>query len=1007
MISLHLDRARRRLHRGDDDAGFMLLYVLAVTTFVAMLVGTTLVVTTNALMPSVRTAYAQAADSAAQGGLQSFIAYIDANCPSTTSSVSTCTLPSNYSGTVNISIPNGTGSYTATYSWVAAKDPSFRYFRVKSTGTVKQGGVTQTRVVIGDVVGGASLDDLDYGVVTGFETQSSATVLSDWPERTIYLDSGAIDAADVPINGNSIHWSGSSPGTAPGKVAVCNATFDAKGGVANNPPPKAPNPYVDWTESGLNGNNYDSYQPCHTTWGTKTWLIAPANPNNGPGGYYSNDALLVSNSYPGGSGPRFDQPVYSGWHYTSADTGICGTSAGQNYRSFNLLCAGYPVEVGGTPSSSSAYPTVQWQQQGPQLPSGTAPKIPSDACVYAGPTRVVLNGNSAVVTSPQTTSTWVAANASSRPAQCYTGAGASGMASQTVDLTGVSVIRVANNGDVPTTTPATAHGSSGWPTTGQRLGDTASTSNSVFYMTNGASGTTSAVGYNVTATPGSYTPSTGDNPSSKTDGAWVPQWTSYTTGSSCSSSTATTDLKFFNCYVPKGTYGDSYSWLKAQVQAAIAANPSNYTTSTALQTLVNSFTSQGNSSDAASNAPSHADYTSHRWNVSVASGSANNCTQATGVAGSTTDSTLTAPSSDPFYTNTPGNVHVAPSTDTSCVTATVTLQIGTCNVALVLGVCVNLGNYVWGNGTALLGGGQSIAQFKVTFTVKKTTTTTTTTAGTSTFPAMSDVTQYQIGFDNTGNASNSKDTFGANGPGDLYLEGSAAHTMGIVADDDLVVTGATGPSGTNPSSPSTTSPNPDTSGAGSPTAALELVARNNVRLYHPVKCKVTDATAIAGTDPGFCPNDITGLYSSVLADGAWPYQQYVNTRSDLAGLTIHAAVFALGNADAHITCPQPPDGGGVCGGEFTTDNYNRGSSLGYVTVVGTLAMSHHAPVGKEWEIADAQGSTSRAYSGYQLGEQYQNIKALLAAVTSVSSLLQTTSTTSSYWHILSISTGTP
>jgi hypothetical protein len=130
-------------------------------------------------------------------------------------------------------------------------------------------------------------------------------------------------------------------------------------------------------------------------------------------------------------------------------------------------------------------------------------------------------------------------------------------------------------------------------------------------------------------------------------------------------------------------------------------------------------------------------------------------------------------------------------------------------------------------------------------------------------------------------------------------------------------------------------------------------------------------------------------------------------RPDLAGLTIHAAVFALGNANAHITCPQPPNGGGTCGGEFTVDNYNRGASLGYLTEIGTLAMAHHAPVGQEWEVADSTGQSSRPYSGYQMAQQYQNVKALIKSAVDVSGLLQTTSVTSSLWHILSVSTAAP
>ncbi|MDT4926990.1 MAG: hypothetical protein QOG01_4703 [Pseudonocardiales bacterium] len=990
MTSFSLAAARARAARvrdGGDDAGFMMIYVLTIIGVITTVVGSTLVATSSSVVPAVQSAYDQAADAAAQGGLQAFVAYADEQCASASSSVADCwPLLENYSGVVDIPTPGSDDSYSATYSWIAAKDPSNRYFRVRSTGVVTQGGLSSTKVVIGDVVGGASLNVLDYGVVTGFESQSSATVLAEWPQRTIALDCTAVDAADVPIKGdncssnsaylNSINWSGASPGTAAGKVAVCNATFDAKGGRGNNPPPKAPNPYVDWTESGLNGNNYTNFQPCQTAWGTMTKLLAPANPNNGVGGYSSNDALLLSNSYPGGSGPLFNQPVSTTWKYTTDDAGICSTAPGQNYRSFNLLCAGYPLEVGGAPSSASTYPTVG-TGKGPDIPSTAT--IPATACVYAGPTRVVLNGDSAVVTSPQTTSNWVAANASTRPAQCYAGASATGMAAQTISLTTpmpIQVLVANNNGTVPKTTPATAHGHSGWPATGQTLGSTASTSNSVFYLSNGTSGSSASTTYTDTATPGTYVPATGDNPSTKTDGAWTPQWTTDTTAG-CTSPPAPADLRFANCYIPKGSYADSYSWIKAGVLAAIAANPQNYTTAANFQTLVNSFVSQGNSADAAANSPTNPDYRSHRWNVSVSSGTAGGCTQSSGVAGTTTDTAISTPSTDPFYQNTAGNIHVAPSTDTSCYTATVTAQTGTCNVALALGLCVNLGNYVWGNGTALLGGGQSVAQFKVSFTAQKTVTTTTTTAATSTFPSMSDVTQYQLG---------QSGTFGASGPGDLYVEGTASHTMGLVAQGDAVLTG--------PLTPTDTA-----------TAALEVVGQDNVRVYHPVKCKNTNSSAIAATSAGFCPNDITGLYSSVPPTGTRPDQQYVNMRGDLADLTFHAAIFALGNDDAHITCPQPPNGGGVCGGEFSVDNYNRGAALGYLTDVGTVAMAHHAPVGQEWDIADTSGQTSRPYSGYQMAQQYQNIKALLSSAVDVGSVLHTTSSTSAAWHILSISSG--
>ena len=614
MTGLALARARLRQRRADGDEGFALLFVLGITTMIVVLVGTALVVSASSVVPAVQTAYSQAADAAAQSGLQAFVAYLDAECPSASSPAECASAAnlSNDSGTVTIPAPGADSGYSSTYRWHSYQ--STKYFRVVSVGKVNEGGVSSIRTVIGDIVPGATSDLLKFGVVTGFESESSATALTDFQEHTIALDSDAVNAASVPIKDGSIHWGAASGGTAAGKTAVCNATYDAKGGRGNNPPPNAPNPYVDFTVTGLNGNNYTDYEPCHTSWGSYTKLLAPAhNASTSPGRYYSSDSLLLSNSYPGGPGPEFDQPVYTSWHYTSVDDGTCSTASGQNYRSFNLVCAGYPVEVGGAPADSSLYPNVQYLDPSlaPKVQT-SAPSIPANACVYAGPTRIKFNNDdtNATVTSPMTTATWVtswlAANPTA-PSACYVGAGASGMAAATVNFTGVSVIRVADNGTVPTTTPATAHGSSGWPVTGQKLGDTPSTSNSVFYLTNGTSG--SVVGtptYTNTAADASYAPAVGDNPSTKSDGAWVPQWTGYDNNGSCSDNTAGSNFKVFNCNVPKGSSADPYSWVKAQVKAAIAANPGNYTTAAQLQTLVNSYVSQGNSSDANNSAPSHA-----------------------------------------------------------------------------------------------------------------------------------------------------------------------------------------------------------------------------------------------------------------------------------------------------------------------------------------------------------------------------------------------------------------
>lgn len=984
---------RARLAADGSDSGFVMIYVLMIISIISVLVVSSLVVSASSVVPAIRSSFGQSAYAAAQGGLAAFVGYIDHNCADANSAVATCTLPTNVAE--DVTIATGANNYRSSYSWYAVADAAKRYFRVRATGTVAQNGMTVSKTIIGDVAGGASNNLLDYGVVTGFETQSPDIVLFKNPGRTIAISSAALTAAGAVLKKaasgatgyKAVTWSGASPGTAAGKVATCNAQYSGKYGRSTNLPPGAPTPYVDWSESALNGDKYDNFQPCQVTFGHLTQLLAPDNPADGIGGYFTKDALLLSNSWPGGTGPLVNQPVTTQYQYTSAD-GPCG-SVGMVYRAFNLVCVGYPVEVGGSPAPASKY-GVSWVPQGtgPGLPTN-APPIPATACVYNGPTRVNLNGDgSAQISSPQTTLTWVSLNAASRPAQCYAGATSTGLSAATISLTTptrITTVYAANDGKPPPTTPALAHGSSGWPVTGQRLGDPATTANSVFYMTSAPPGGTVTT-YSATAADTGYTPAIADNPSSKSDGVWTPQWTSYSNDTPCTTSTPTTNIKLFNCYLnPAGYSATSYSTFKSTVKAALAANPSAYQTAAQLQTYLQGLLTPGNSADGANAAPTYTDNRSHHWKVSVATDASttDGCTPSTGTP-STTNTPIATPTGDPFFANTAGNSAVTVRTATACLTASITLQIGTCNVALVVGVCVNVGNYVWGNGTALLGGGQSVPQFKLTATDQTTTTTTVNTASSSTFPSMADVTQYNLG---------KNGTFDTSGPGDLYVEGTSTRSIALIGQNDVIVTGNL----------TTSDPN---------NMALETIALNDTRIYHPVKCYDTNAGAIAATDPAFCPNDMTGLYSTVLPTGNRPDQQYTNLRPDLANLTVHGVLFSLGIPETSINCPQPPQGGGVCGGEFTVDNYERGDSvgatpLGTLLIVGTLAMAHHGPTGEEWEISDTVGQTSRPYSGYQLGVKYQNVKNAVVQLNQDGGVsgLQTTSTTSSLWHVVSVSTG--
>jgi hypothetical protein len=991
MIWMRLSSAARtRLHRvtsgrsadgvdGGSDRGFMLVYVLLITTIVTALVGTTLATSGNEVIPAQQAAYNQAANAAALGGLQAFLAYADQQCRDANSTVTTCTLPQTDSGTVTIVDDTG---YKATYHWTAKQGTD--YFRVTSQGEIKRGGLTARKRLVADVAGGVATNPLDSGYVTQYETQAPDVTQALFPNRTISLSSAAIANAGLPNTGaTSVNWQGAQAGTLAGTVNVCNSLFGGAAGRVNNPPPGAPSPYVDWSETGTVGStNYTNFQPCQVSLGHSTQFLAPTDTSKGLGEVRSQDAFLISNSYPGASGPTIRQPVYTQYLYNPSTDGTCGAS-GQNYRTYNLICAGYSVDIGGTPATGSYIPThvaqlPPWPTDAPTINSGGA----NGACWYTGPTRVKLNANgSATVTSPQTKS--VVGNSS---LACYGGS----VPNSTTGLVGVTVtdmfaashgvVYVQNNGSAPNPTPAT-HTNTGWGVVDTR--SAISPTNSVFYSSIPGAGATSSAAYVATATDKPYTPSIPDNPSTQTDAAWTPQWTSDSSGTTCNTSTALTDLKFYRCYAASGSYdATAYVDLKTAIKNALSTSPGTYASVAGFNSLVNSKVAVANSSDANNAAPTAYTNASRRWQVNTVEDAAatDGCTPAAETTTSTTTSTIAAPlAGDGMFDNTNGAQTVTVKAKTQCCTSTVTLQVGTCNVLLVLGVCVNLGDYVWGNGTAALGGGKSVAQFKVTATVKTTTTTTSSTTATSAFPQAKDVSQYAAGMS-------------TNGPGDLYVEGTPSKTLALVAQDDLIVT--------NTLKPTDTVNN-----------AIEMIARNNVRIYHPVGCASSDSAAIAATTAGFCPNDITGLYSGILPAAARPDQQYTNLNADtvnakpLTNLQINAAIFALGNATN--SCAKPAGGGGFCGGEITTDNYNRADGLGTVTITGGMYMAHHGPLGQEWEVADSTSVTSRPYSGYQLTEQFQSLSAAITGIDPISKVIPLTTTSSSVWRIVSVSTADP
>jgi hypothetical protein len=252
----------------------------------------------------------------------------------------------------------------------------------------------------------------------------------------------------------------------------------------------------------------------------------------------------------------------------------------------------------------------------------------------------------------------------------------------------------------------------------------------------------------------------------------------------------------------------------------------------------------------------------------------------------------------------------------------------------------------------------------------------------------------------------------------LYVNGDATITSGsnltsgrlsIAATGDIVLNGSLTTSAAAPASLPTSAQTGEPYVSGN-TPAIDLVAQQNVRIAHTVTC--ANNTSPAST--GYCPNDISGLYSTsqagevVNSDGtlktAHPARVYCNSSGDAypctggtksgcdsatGGITVTAAIFALN-------------------GSLQTDNYNRGCSLGTLTVNGGVYSNFRGPVGQEWEVPSS-GATVRSYSGYKLQLNYVSLEqAGLGYVPAlgVTSPSQAGGTQAHPWQVLSISGAT-
>ena len=458
-------------------------------------------------------------------------------------------------------------------------------------------------------------------------------------------------------------------------------------------------------------------------------------------------------------------------------------------------------------------------------------------------------------------------------------------------------------------------------------------------------------------------------------------WTKFSSGTTCVKDSATktadpADRLTFECEFNGGSVGSSnpdyYGILRQRIYDAMrqtsystgglgscASQQVTLATATGAQLacLVQDFLQVANTNSAKANATG-SQY-AHQYIAKVTQTTSTSATQPAHGAGSAPTPPISS-SDDPLFTTSAGTSAQETAT-TSTTTLTVYRQTTTCSLLNLLGLCI--GTWNWGN---------DVPQFQLKVGQTQYSNLTSGVPATSYFPNMKDVTQYQTG---------STGANGTDGPGDVYIEGANSGRLSVLADGNAVITG------------NITSANVN--------AAMDIDALGSVRAFHPVQC-ATAPTATLQPTAGFCPNDLTGLYTGGLtAHGALlaahPAMQYCNM---LTGLTANtgnpngcSGVTATGTgAITHVAAALIAQGGA-----FGTYNYDRAVGLPDLTLEGGLYQLHRGALGVQWEVQSTDAD-SRATSGTRLQMTYVRLQDQLPYVPAFNG-----ATPNRYWNVVSVS----
>ncbi|SOD74774.1 hypothetical protein SAMN05892883_3965 [Jatrophihabitans sp. GAS493] len=921
------------------ESGFALIYTLVVTTIVLISATSMLVVTANGIVPAKTSQDASRAVAAAEAGVQYYQAWLNIRCSTLSSSTPCPSLSTSTAGAgllavnapgTTITIPgSGAAGLAATFTVDTLNLANNLYIsqhkiRIKSTGTVGK----VSRSIVADITPAQSTLDLAYS--STYETVGSQLIAQQNPKRTIALPSSSVLNSVLSGvtgltsilgaglgSGSSVTWNGNPPATWCDNLYYPTDEHDPSTGALYDPGMggsitgqtygrqqlrssinPAPATGYDWTEGG--NLALVSLLGIPISLGALTaqqhsglCAVAMTSGQTFTGPVYSKDALYLSKVTNTGLGPQFLEGASTGW---TADKGAP-----------SLPYVQFQEDLLQTLKSNVVSDPVDR----PQLPAEAEPATPT--CIYYGPTRIVVNGATATVTSPET----LASPSASAP--CYNSAPGlsvsspprvwdpaqnepvtgTGVAGATISSTAAIVVKNAGDNDrtkwpASTGSPAGSYLATGGKTSaGQVI-----SSNPIFKVSSGA--VSQAADTGPTQVSALFT--------AKWANQNLPPCVLLCSGTSLNSQST------FDSEVP------TYASLQATVQSS----------SDPIGTLTNTLTTKA---DTTHGAPAPSGQSDHRYVVVAGSPT----TTTTAVA--TSPTTYSPSFSDALMQNSDGTYRQNGTKTDSKTVYSVYRENAVCSVLNVLGACI--GTWSW----------SAPASSPLAFTVTNSSTSTKYTAPTiissptSNFPVSADRTVY-----------NTYTTDGKYGPGDAYIEGSNSGKLSVIAEDDIIDTGTL----TNGGSAAQSYKNG--------TGATALTAWNNVRIYHPVACKLQTTTYLAATDAGFCPNDTTGLYTyntlKALLGSNHPSAQYVEVRPDLSKIDINAAIFALGSTLSSSGME----------GSFTTDNPDKGSfgaNGGSANVFGGVYQLHRGTNGTQWERTTTTDNTPP--SGYDVSYNYVDL----------------------------------